>query len=647
MSGTGSDAPEPTPRLGKAGRAVVDIAAVLLTLGSVAWALDLYRRVGLVLYTEQFLAGMIALALPSVFLYVPARKGGTGRLPWYDAVAAVAGFVAMAYVMVDYPRLANVIVYQPPDALVVSVVILVLIAEGLRRSVGKVLVGVILVFFAYAMWGNYLPGQLVGREVETSTIFINLALDPQALLGTPMIIATTVVIAYLLLGQILFVSGGSSFFTEIAMGLMGGYRGGAAKIAVIASGLFGSISGSAVSNVLSTGVITIPLMRRSGYTAEAAGAIEAVASTGGQLMPPLMGASAFVMAEFIDVPYTAVVFAAIVPAVLYYTALFFVADLEAARTGIEKVDRSKLPAIRGVLKAGWFFPLPFGVLVYALFGLNERPETSALYSAAVLLVCAFLFGYEGKRMRLRGLYEALRDTGLSANELILMVAAAGIVIGLLNLSGLSFGLTLMLVELGGNSLFILLILAAVICIILGMGMPTLGVYVLVASLVAPSLVQIGVNLMAAHMFVLYFGMMSMITPPVAIAAFAAASLSRADPMRTGYAAVRFGWIAYVIPFLFVMSPTLLLQGDPIAVAVAVVTALFGVWMISAAVVGFAVRPLGPLLRLGFAATGLAALLPAGAVRHGDWVDALGVVLGVALIVAETVAVRRQRALGAA
>lgn len=634
-------------RLSKAGRAVVNGGAVLVSLGSVAWAADLYREVGLVLYTEQFLSAMLALALPVVFLNVPAVKGRTGPVPWYDILAVISGFAALAYVAAVYPRLANELVYQPLDALIVSAVILGLIIEGLRRSVGKVLVGVILVFIAYALWGHHIPGKLVGRSVETTTVIINLALDPQALLGTPMIIATTVVIAFLLLGQILFASGGSAFFTGIAMALMGGYRGGGAKIAVTASGLFGSISGSAVSNVLSTGVITIPLMRESGYSAESAGAIEAVASTGGQLMPPLMGASAFVMAEFLEIPYADVVLAALVPAVLYYFALFVVADLEAARTGITKIDRGALPAAGKVLRAGWFFPLPFGFLIYALFVLNLRPETAALYSALVLLICAAIFGYEGKRISPSGLLGALRDTGLAAVELILIVAAAGLVIGVLNLSGLSFGLTLSLVQLGGGNLFVLLGLAAVICIVLGMGMPTLGVYVLVAALVAPALVEVGVDIVAAHMFVLYFGMMSMITPPVAIAAFAAASLTRADPMRTGYAAVKFGWLAYVIPFLFVLSPTLILKGETGAIVLAVTTALVGVWLVSVAVAGYATRPLNGVMRLAFAVCGLAALMPAGAFSGGHWVDIAGVGVGVALAVREWVAVRSRNTSAAA
>ncbi|MEC7490774.1 MAG: TRAP transporter fused permease subunit [Pseudomonadota bacterium] len=609
---TGSGANGAVDRLKPPVRSLVSVLAGLLTLAALGWAADLYPRVGLVIYTEQFLAGMIAIVLPLAFLTAPARRHQAGKLPWYDAAAAAAGFVTAAYVAVDYPQLAEEIAYQPPRALIVSVLLLALIVEAVRRTAGRVLVIILLVFFAYALWGHHIPGELVGREVGTKELVIGLALDPQALLGVPMKIGTTVVLSFLFLGQVLFESGGSGFFTGLATSTMGRYRGGSAKIAVAASSLFGTISGSAVSNVVSTGVITIPLMRDSGYSAESAGAIEAVASTGGQLMPPLMGASAFVMAEFLEVAYTEVVLAALIPAVLYYLALFILTDLEAARTGITKIPADKIPRIGPVLRAGWFFPLPFGVLIYALFGAHLQPETGALYAVGVLLACAFAFGYEGIRAGPGMIWRALTATGHSCIELLLIVAVAGFMIGLLNTSGLGFALTYSLVKIGGGNVAVLLILSAIICIVLGMGMPTLGVYVLVAALVAPSLVEVGIDLMAAHLFALYFGMMSMITPPVAIAAFAAASLTQADAMKTGFAAVRFGWLAYVIPFLFVLSPSLIMRGTVEGVLLAVVTAMIGVWLFSVGLMGYYVRPLGQGARLGFLVTGLGTLLPAEA-----------------------------------
>ena len=631
---TESGADRTVDRLSPPVRGLVSLLASLLTLGSIAWAANAFTRVGLVLYNEQFLAGMLALVLPVAYLRLPASKGAEGPLPWYDAIAAVVGFAAPAYVAVEYPRLANEIAYQPLDALIISIVLLGLIVEGVRRAAGPVLVVILLVFFAYAMWGHYLPGRLVGRLIDTQELIIGLALDPQALLGTPMKIGTTVVISFLFLGQMLFQSGGSKFFTGLAMAAMGNYRGGSAKIAVAASSLFGAISGSAVSNVVSTGVITIPLMRDSGYSAESAGAIEAVASTGGQLMPPLMGASAFVMAEFLEIAYAEVVLAALIPALLYYLALFVLVDLEAAKTGIAKIPRDKLPRAGPVLRAGWFFPLPFGVLIYALFGANQLPETSALYAVITLFLCVLVFGYDGKRAGLSMIWRALRETGISCIELLLIVAVAGLMIGLLNTSGLGFALTYLLVDIAGGNLAVLLVLAAFICIILGMGMPTLGVYVLVAALVAPSLVEVGVDLMAAHLFVLYFGMMSMITPPVAIAAFAAASLTRADPMKTGFAAVRFGWLAYVIPFMFVLSPSLLMQGTVGDVLIATATASIGVWLISVGLIGYFVRPLNFLPRIGFFVAGLCTMLPAAAFELAIFANIAGVVLAGGVVAAE-------------
>ena len=640
MSDTDTETDRIAGRLNRPTRGLVSVLAGLLTLGSIGWAADAYTRVGLVLYNEQFLAAMLGLVLPLAYLTVPLRRHATGKLPWYDAVAAMLGFVAAAYVAVDYPRLANEIAYLPLNALILSFVLLLLILEGVRRAAGSVLVIILLAFFAYAMWGHYLPGKLVGRFVDTRELMIGLALDPQALLGTPMKIGTTVVISFLFLGQVLFLSGGSGFFTGIAMATMGRYRGGSAKIAIAASSLFGSISGSAVSNVVSTGVITIPLMRDSGYTAETAGGIEAVASTGGQLMPPLMGAAAFVMAEFLEIPYAEVVLAALIPAILYYLALFILTDLEAAKTGIARIPLDKLPKAWPVLRAGWFFPLPFGVLIYGLFGANLRPEEAALYAVLVLVLCASVFGYDGKRAGPTMILRALVETGHSCIELLLIVAVAGLMIGLLNTSGLGFALTYTLVEIGGGNLAVLLILAALICIVLGMGMPTLGVYVLVAALVAPSLVELGVNKMAAHLFVLYFGMMSMITPPVAIAAFAAASLTRADPMKTGFAAVKFGWLAYVIPFLFVLSPSLLMQGGWVNVAISFVTAGIGVWLFSLGLIGYFVRPMGWPLRAVFLVAGFCTMLPMEALAAGLTFKIIGAAVGAALVVAERAMHRR-------
>jgi len=421
---------------------------------------------------------------------------------------------------------------------------------------------------------------------------------------------------------------------------MGRFRGGPAKMAVVGSALFGSVSGSAVANVVATGVITIPLIRKSGYPAHKAAAIEAVASTGGQLMPPIMGASAFLMAEFLQISYAEVVLAALLPAILYYVALFIQADLDAARLGIAPLERSALPPARPVLP-GLHYLLPFAVLLAALFAFNQTPQLSALAGAVLLVPLAAAFGYRGERPGWREFLRAVPAAGYAVLDIVLVCVAAGIVIGVLGISGLGFNLTQALVEVGEGSLALLLVLTALVCIVLGMGLPTVGVYVLLAALVAPALVKVGVSPIAAHLYVMYFGMMSMITPPVAIASFAAAGIAGADPMRTGWSAVAFGWTAFVVPFLFVLSPQLLLQGTPWAVALAAATAVAGVWLGSIAVTGYFLRPLAAPMRLAFAVSGLMALLPAGAFPGAIYTDLAGMLAGLALIGYE-IALRRRR-----
>ncbi|MEO1687214.1 MAG: TRAP transporter fused permease subunit, partial [Pseudomonadota bacterium] len=398
-------------------------------------------------------------------------------------------------------------------------------------------------------------------------------------------------------------------FSDISTSLMGRSRGGAGKIAILGSALFGSVSGSAVSNVASTGAITIPLMMRGGYRPRTAAAIEAAASTGGQLMPPIMGASAFLLAENLQVSYGEVVLAALIPSVLYYIALFLFADLEAARRGIDPVPEHLIPRVTAVLRRGWFVPLPFAVLLTGLFAFNLRPETAALYAVLALFAVSLARTYDGPRIQAAELWRALSRAGRAGVEIVLICAVAGMIIGLFARSGLSFGMSFFLIQLGEASLLLLLVVTAAVCVLLGMGLPTVGVYLLLATLAAPPLIELGLEPMAAHLFVLYFGMLSMITPPVAIAAFVAANMAGAPPMRTGWEAVRIAWPAYVTPFLFAASPALILIGAPMDSAVAAATALIGVYLVTAGAAGWLGGPLSPGLRGAAAACGLAALIP--------------------------------------
>jgi len=617
-------------------RPVADGLAILLILTGIAWALNVPRYLDVGLYPQQFFAMILAFALPLAFLSFPAKRDSKRTsVPWFDIVLACISFASVLYIAINYPELVLMIFSKPVNVWVPGLIVTLLLLEALRRATGWPLVVIICVFLVYAIIGDIVPGRLQGRPQHWQLLAGYMAFDSNGILGLPISVAATVVITFILFGTLLATTGGTKFFTDAAMLGMGRFRGGSMKIAVLASGLFGSISGSAVANVVGTGVITIPMIKRDGYPAHKAGAIEAVASTGGQLMPPVMGASAFLMAEFLSIPYSTIVMAALVPAVLYYVALFIQADLEAAKLGISALPKSDMPEPRKVL-VGMHFALSFAVLIYALFVLRWQPERAALLGALSLILTSLIFGYQGERPSLMSLFKSLAITGHGVVEIILISAASGLVIGVLNVTGLSFNLTYLLVQVGGGSMILLLALSAVVCIILGMGLPTLGVYVLLAALVAPALVQVGVEEIAAHLYVLYFGMMSMITPPIALAAFAAASIARAPAMATGWAAMKFGWSAYVIPVLFVFSPTLILIGAPTDIFFAIVTAVMGVWLISAALAGFFSGRLTIEKRMLFGAFGLMALIPAGAFDGAIWSDFVGVAGGVLVMVQDYV-----------
>ena len=604
----------------------------VLTLGSVAEALDLFRAAGIVLLNEQLLAAMLGVGLAALYLLKPARAGAARlSVPWYDWIAAGLGLGTCLYVAWNYESILDRLYLRPPETVALGAIILVLVVEGLRRTVGSFLFWFVLFFVAFGFFGYLIPGHFQGQQVAVDRLLIYLGLDSNGLLGIPLTVVFGIVIPFVYFGNLLERSGGAQFFTDISAALMGRYRGGSAKIAIVASSLFGAISGSAVSNVVSTGVVTIPLMRKAGYPAHTAAAIEAVASTGGQLMPPMMGAAAFLVAEFLERPYTDVVLAAIIPALLYYTSLFIQADLIAARDNLPRVDPSAIPKSVPVLKSGWPYVIPFAVIVIVLFGFNVRPQTAAMWAIGTLIPVGLFVGYRGQRMAVGVIVRMLGQTGAAMIQLLMVASMAGIVIGVLNITGLGFALTQAIITFAAGSKFLILVLAAAISIFLGMGMPTVGVYLLLATLVIPSMVEAGIHPFAAHMFAFYFGILSMITPPVAAAAFAAATLAECNFMRTGWSAVTFGWPAYVVPFLFVLSPQLLMMGSTTMVLLISLTALAGVWLISIGAVGHFAGRLGPGYRILFVVAGIGVLLPANAVPYGLWTDAAGAALGIVLI----------------
>jgi TRAP transporter 4TM/12TM fusion protein len=619
-------------RLVRAAEVTRPVLGALISLIVIALAFELPLRLELRLLPPQALAVVLGLALAIVFLQGPAGGGPRGTLAlWRDACFALLGSGICLYLAMRFPELTGEFLEHRQESFALGAVLVPLVIVALYRSAGGALVAILLVFLLYGLFGNLVPGSLQGRAQPFDRLLAYLAVDPNALFGLPLTIITTVVLLFILIGQLLFRAGGSEWFTDLAIALMGRTRGGSAKIAILASAFFGTISGSAVSNVASTGVLTIPLMKRAGYSPAAAGALEAVASTGGQIMPPIMGAAAFLMAELLQVAYADVMLAALLPALLYYIAVFMQADIEAARKHIAGVDMDSPPRARDVLREGWHFLLPFVVLIVALFGLNKTPDTAALWAAITIAVTGTLFSYKGRRLTLRSLTACLTATGTTSVEIIVIGAMAGIIIGVIQVTGLGFGLTFVLVQVGEGNLFLLLLLTAIVGIILGMGMPTTAVYLMVATLAAPPLIQIGVAPMAAHMFVLYFGILSMITPPVAIAAFTAANLAEAPAMKTALLACKYGWPAFIMPFLFVLSPALLLEGSFLQVAQATLTALIGVWLASLGIGGYFRGVLGPAMRVGFVASGIALLVPGHGFQGALVLELAGAVLGAALI----------------
>jgi TRAP transporter 4TM/12TM fusion protein len=340
------------------------------------------------------------------------------------------------------------------------------------------------------------------------------------------------------------------------------------------------------------------------------------------------------MAEVLQVPYVEVMIAAIIPAFLYYLALFFQVDAEAAKRGIRGEPADRLPQLASVLRSGWYFPIPFIALVYTLVEWNWPAEYSALAATGILVLLSLTFGYKGQRVPLRDVLTAVVGTGSAVVDLILICAVAGMFIGILNITGLAFGLTLQLLTITGQSLAGMLLLTAVMAIILGLGLPTVGVYIIMATLIAPALVKVGVAPMAAHMFLLYFGIMSMVTPPVALSAFAAANIAGSDVDKTGWTATRIGWAAYIVPFLFALSPSLLMKGEPLTIVWAVVTASLGIWLGTVGVVGYLRNALSPLKRSVFIAAGVLTLIPADMFPGAIFTDVVGLSLGAVLVARE-------------
>ena len=624
------DAAEFASAASKASLFWTNVFQSLLVAAVVLWVLDIPRRVfNVAFYTEQLLTICLGLTLALAYIADTSR-----RRHWSDWVAVVLSLALCGYIAARYATLTDEAALLPLSGLIVSGLLILLIMEASRRTNGWGFVGMIAAMAVYVYISPHLPGDFQTRYVSPERMTIYLGLDINGAIGSILQVAVMVVIPFTILGQVLARTGGADFFADISMAAMGRFRGGAAKIAVIGSALFGMISGSAVSNVLAVGIVTIPTMVRSGFTPYRAAAIESVGSTGGQLMPPVMGAAAFIMAEFLQVPYGAVCIAAAIPAFLYYACLFFHVDLEAAKHRIGAARIADAPHIADVLKSGWHFLVPIAFLVFALMYPDITlltPEKAAIVSTGMLMVLTMIFGYRGRRLGLLDMLKAIMETGRVSLDIILIGAAAGIMVGIMSISGLAFSMTIQLLALAGGNVFLLLLLIAVLAFVLGIGLPTVSVYILTATLLAPALVKLGVTPMAAHMFVMYNGILSMITPPVAFPAYAAANIARTDGWTTGWIACVVGWSTFILPFLFVLTPSLLMDGTWIEIVLNFSRVLFGIWLGTMAAVGFALAPLARVGRLLYAVASIAIVLPPESFQGAVLINAAGITAAVILL----------------
>ena len=562
----------------------VSTLAFLLGLYILLYVGDVFSYFRLELYgAHRALVYTIILIL--VFMLVPAsKKAPRNRVPWYDVLLTIGGGVSAFYMFLNWEEVTRFYGQPTPLLLILGGISLLTTLEAARRTVGSAVAILGAFFIAYVLFGNYFPGFLFTRGYSYARMIGHFYTSDGALFGLALEIFTVIVATYVIFGQFIQVSGAGDFFLKLGISLVGQYRGGPAKVCVFASSLFGMVSGSAVANVVVDGPITINMMKGLGYRSAFAGGVEAAASNGGQIMPPVMGAAAFLMAEILGMPYWSVAVAAFLPALLYYIALYFMLDFEAAKTGLRGLDKEEIPGFFKTLKEGWFFILPIVVLLFFIGYLGYNVAKSGLYSTLVLVAVSYL--RKETRLGPSKIKSALEQGALAFADLGPAAGVIGIIMAAVSLTGLGMTLSSGLIEASGGHLWLLLVLTAIASIIMGMGASTLLVYIVLAMFVAPAITKMGVEPLAAHLFIFYFGCMSLVTPPVALAAYAAAVIAKADYWKTGWEASRLGIVGYIAPFIFVYQPALLMHGSVGEVLLAATTAVIGTIALAGAMAGY-------------------------------------------------------------
>ncbi|MDD5007397.1 MAG: TRAP transporter fused permease subunit [Syntrophorhabdaceae bacterium] len=614
-------------------KAFITLISIVISISAALYMTNVFETFGLHISAVSYFSFILGLVLTMVFMTYPIKKGmSEDKTCWHDLLFIILSLVSTFYI-VFFPELREEALTSGISTnieIVMCFMLVIAILEATRRMVNTTMAIIAAFFVAHLLVGSYLPGPLATFSFSLQRITTLFYFSPNGIFGLPVSVAFTIVVAFMFFGAILKSSGAASFITDFAFALTGRWTGGPAKAAIVGSSLLGTLEGATVANVVTTGTITIPLMKQNGFSANVAGAVECCASNGAQIMPPVMGIVAFMIAEVLGVPYVSVCIAAIFPALLYYLALFTQVHFHSAKMRLHGLPADQLPSIKKVLKDKWFYVIPVFVLIYALVWLHLPVQHCGLYAALSAIVVTIIDFQRKKETRknLKGwvvwFIEIMESTAKDLLVPAMACASAGIVIGSIDTSGFGFKLSSMLVNLAGGNLFFLLLLTAVSSFILGMGMSSVPCYLVLAILVAPAMVKAGVAPMAAHLFVFYWGIMSFITPPVAVAAYVAASISKGDPMKTGYIAMRLAFVSYVVPFVFVYNPGLLLDGSWSTIILSIITATTGVIAIAIGFEGFLAKRLTFVERLFFITGGTLVFAPT--TKVSGWFDVIGFII---------------------
>ena len=580
---------------------------LVITFLAIIWSLFQIVVAVYPIATNSLLAIHLSFGLVLGFLMNPLKKrSGTTQnkqYTFFDMILAFFCVLPGIYICIFQEEIMMRMGKVTTVELILGIILILLILELGRRLMGWAIVIVAVLAICYTYFGNIIPGVLGHRGFSVNRIVNQLYLTNEGIYTIPIGVSAAFVYLFILFGVFLQSCGGGEFFIKLAAALLGRFRGGPAKIAVLSSCLFGMISGSAVANVVVVGSFSIPLMKRTGFRPHIAGAIEAAASSGGQFMPPIMGAAAFIIPDMIGSTYFDVAKAAFFPGLLYFLAIFFMVDFEAIKMNLSGLPKKELPSAKAAVKESGHLLLPVLVLIYLLAIARTSPTLAAFWSVISVIITSML--RKSTRMSFGKILSALEEGAYAAIIVVSACALGGIIIGCMMLTGLGMSLSTILVDFSHGSLILLLLLTMIASLILGMGMTTTACYIILAILVGPALIKMGVDPMSAHLFIFYFGIISAITPPVAVAAYAAAGLAGSDPMQTGYAAWRLGLSAFILPFMFVYSPVLLLKGSFGMLLVTMIASALGIYALSAAIQNYMFGNMSVMKRI---VLGIAAIL---------------------------------------